>query len=121
MCLENFDRVFLNDVGFRETLIIVEIDEVGRSIVLTSLAAFRAVSGKVSYFSALKTGVRLVSCGGCVALEVALRTVALVVVGVLSSPEVIASVVSSVVSSRRRPISVYVHGNGGVVHPTRGI
>jgi len=55
--LESFNGVFFDDVGFRETLIIIEIDEVGCSIVLTSLAVFWAVSGEVSYFSALETGI----------------------------------------------------------------
>ncbi len=119
--MKGFDGVFFGGLRFRESLGIIEVDEVGGSIVLASLSTFGTVPGEVPYFSALETGIRLVSCGGCVALEVTLRSVPLIAVGVLPSAEVIASVVSSVVSSRRRPISVYVHGNGGVVHPTRGI
>ena len=63
----------------------------------------------------------MVSCGGRIALEVGLRTVSLITVGVLSSAEVVASIVSSIVSSRWGPVSIYVHGDRGVVHPTRGV
>ena len=119
--MEGFNGVFLKRFHFRESLAIVEVDEISGSVVLTSLPAFRAISGEVSYFSALETGVRLVSCGGCIALEVALRAVSLVAVGVLSSAEVVAPVISSIVSSSWRPIPVYVHGNRGIVHPARGV
>ena len=49
--------VFFGDVGFGKALVVVEINEVGRSVVLASLAALWAVPGKVSYFSTLETGV----------------------------------------------------------------
>ena len=81
----------------------------------------RAVSGEVSYFSALEAGVRLVSCGGRVALEVALRAVSLIAVRILPSAEVIAPVVPSVISSRWCPVPVYVHGDRGVIHPSWGV
>ena len=55
--MEEFNGVFFYNFCFWEALAIVEVDEVGSSIVLTSLSAFRAVSGEVSYFSALETGV----------------------------------------------------------------
>ena len=86
----------------------VEVNEVGRSIVLSSLSAFGAVPGGVS-------------CGGHVALEVILWSIPLVAAGVLSSSEVIASVIPSIVSSVRSSVSIYIHGDGGVVHPSRGV
>ncbi len=119
--MEEFDGVFFYSFQLWEALAIVKVDEVGRSIVLSSLSAFGAVPGEVSYFSALETGVRGVSCGGRVALEVILWSIPLVAVGVLSSPEVIASVVPSIVSSGWSPVSIYIHGDGGVVHPSRGV
>ena len=119
--MKGFDGVFFSGFCFGESLAIVKVDEVGGSVVLASLSMFGTVSGKVSYFSALEAGVRLVSCSGCVALEVALRSISLIAVGVLSSAEVIASIVSSVVSSRWCPVPVYIHGNRGVIHPARGI
>ena len=100
---------------------IVEVDEVGRPIILSSLSAFQAVPSKVSHFPALEAGVRLVPCSGCVALEVTLRAVSLITVGVLSSAEVVASVVPSIVSSRWCSVPIYVHRDWGVVHPTWGI
>ncbi len=121
MGLKGFDGVFFDSFCFRESLAIVKVDEVGGSIILASLSAFRTIPSEMPYFSALKAGVRLISCGGRVALEVALWAVSLIAVGILSSTEVIASVVSSVVSSRWCPIPVYVHGDRGVVHPAWGI
>ena len=58
MGLEDFDGVFFSSVSFSEILVIVEIDEVGRLIILASLATFWAVPSEVSYFSALETSVR---------------------------------------------------------------
>jgi len=55
--LEGFDGVFFGDLGFGESLVVVEVNEIGRSIVLASLAALWAVSSEVSYFSALEAGV----------------------------------------------------------------
>ncbi len=121
MGLEGFNGVFFDGFHFGKTLTIVEVDEVSGSVILASLSAFRAVSGEVSYFSALETGVRLVSRGGRIALEVILRTVSLIAVGVLSPAEVVASVIPSVVSSCWCPIPVYVHRDRSVVHPTWGI
>ena len=57
MGLEGFDRVFLGDVGLNEALVVVKVDKVGCLIVLASLATFWAVPSKVSYFSALETGI----------------------------------------------------------------
>ena len=57
MGLEGFDQVFFNDVGIGETLIVVEVNQVGCSIVLVIWATLWAISGKVSYFSTLKTGI----------------------------------------------------------------
>ena len=54
-------------------------------------------------------------------MEVVLRAVSLIPVGVLPSTEVIASVVSSVIPSGWCPIPIDVHWNGGVVHPSRSI
>ncbi len=54
-------------------------------------------------------------------MEVVLWAIPLVSVRVLPSSEVIASVVSSVVSSGWCPISVDIHRNRGVIHPTRGV
>ena len=116
--MEDFDGVFFNIFDFWEALIVVKVDKICGPIVLASLSVFRAVSGEVSYFSALETGVRLVSRGGRVALEVSLRAASLIAVGILPSAEVVASVVSSIVSSRWCPVPVYVHGNWGVVHPS---
>ncbi len=55
--MEDFDGVFFSDVSFGEALVVVEVDEVGRSIVLASLAALWAIPSEMSYFSALKTGI----------------------------------------------------------------
>jgi len=55
--LEGFNGVFFCNFSFGEALVIVEVDEVGGSVVLTSLSAFRAISGEVSYFSALEAGI----------------------------------------------------------------
>ncbi len=57
MGLEGFDGVFLSDVGFSEALVVVEVDEVGRSVILASLAVFWAIPGEMSYFSTLETGI----------------------------------------------------------------
>ena len=119
--MEEFNGVFFYSFRFWEALAIVEVDEVGCSIVLSSLLAFGAVPGEVSYFSTLKTSVRRVSRSSCIALEVILWSISLVAVGVLSSPEVVTSVVPSVVSSGQGSVSVYIHGDRGVVHPSRGI
>ena len=102
-------------------MVVIKIDEVGGSVVLASLSAFWTISGEMSYFSALETGVRLISCGGHVALEIVLRAVPLIAIGVLPSAEVVASVVSSVVPSRWCPVPIYIHRDGGVVHPSGGI
>ncbi len=119
--MEEFNGVLFYSLHFWEALAIVEVDEVGCSIVLSSLSAFGAVPGKVSYFFALKAGIRGVSCGGRIALEVILWSIPLVAVGVLSSPEVVTSVVPSVVSSGWSSVSIYIHGDRGVVHPSRGV
>ena len=119
--MKGFDRIFLDDFCFGEALVIVEINEVGSLVVLTSLSAFQAVPGEMSYFSALEAGVRGVSCGGCVGLEVVLWAISLVSVRVLPSTEVIPSIVSSIVPSGWRPVSVYVHRDRSVVHPLRGV
>ena len=121
MGLEGLNGVLLDRFYFGESLAIVEVDEVSGLVILTSLSAFRAISGEVSYFSALETGVRLVSRGGRIALEVALRAVSLIAVRVLSSAEVVAPVVPSVVSLDRCSVPIYVHRDRGVVHPTWGI
>ncbi len=52
--LEGFNGVFFSGVGSDEVLVVVEIDEVGRLVILASLAAFWAIPSKVSYFSALE-------------------------------------------------------------------
>ena len=57
MGLENFDGVFFDGVGLGEALVVVEVNGVSRSIILSSLAAFRAVPSEVSYFSALEAGI----------------------------------------------------------------
>jgi len=116
--LEGFDGIFFEGFCFREPLIIVEVDKVGGSIILGSLSAFGAVPGEVSYFSTLKTGVRLISCGGRVALEVILLTVPLIAIGILSSAEVIAPIVSSIVPAGWRFVPVYIHGDRSVIHPS---
>ena len=117
MGLEGFDGVFFGNLGFREGLVVIEVDEVGCPVVLASLAALWAVSCEMPYFSALEACVRLISRGGCVALEVALRSVSLIAVGVLLSTEVIASVVPP----GWCPVPIYVHWDQGVVHPTGSI
>ena len=53
--MEGFNGVFFSGVGSDEVLVVVEIDEVGRLVILASLSVFRAISHEVSYFSALKT------------------------------------------------------------------
>ncbi len=115
--MENFNGVFFYNLRFGEALAVVEVDEVGGSVVLTPLSAFGAVSGEMPHFSALEAGVRRVPCGGRVALEVALWAIPLVAVGVLSSSEVISSIVSPVVPSGWCPVPIYVHWDQGVVHP----
>ena len=119
--MEDFNGVLFDGFCFGEALAVIKVDEVGGLVVLAPLSAFGAVSGEVSHFSALEAGVRRVSHSGCIALEVALRAIPLVVVGVLSSVEVIASVVSSIVSSGWGPVPIYVHRDWGIVHPTRGV
>ncbi len=57
MGLEDFDGVFFDGFSFGEALTVVKVDEVGGSVVLTSLSAFRAIPGEVSYLSALEAGV----------------------------------------------------------------
>jgi len=56
--LEGFDGVFFGNLGFGESLVVVEVNEIGRSIVLASLAAFWAIPSEVSYFSALEASIR---------------------------------------------------------------
>jgi len=119
--LKGFDGILFDGFCFGESLAIVKVDKVSGSIVLSSLSTFGAVPGEVSYFSALEASVRLVSRGGRIALEIVLRAVPLIAIGVLPSAEVVASVVSSVVPSRWCPVPIYIHGDRGVVHPTRGI
>ena len=121
MGLEDFNGIFFDGFSFWESLIVVKVDEVGRSIVLSSLSVFGAVPSEVPYFSALETGIRSISCGSCIALEVVLRAIPLISIGVLPSTEVISSVVPSVVSSGRCPVPIYVHRDRGVVHPMWGI
>jgi len=55
--LEDFDGVFFDGFSLGEVLVVVEINEISCSVVLSSLAAFQAVPSEMSYFSALKTGV----------------------------------------------------------------
>jgi len=55
--LEDFDRVFFAGLVAGEVLIIVEVNQVGCSVVLTALVALWAVPSEVSYFSALETGI----------------------------------------------------------------
>ncbi len=121
MGLEDFDGILFDSVGFGEALIVIEIDKVSCSIVLSSLVAFRAVPSKVSHFSALETGIGRVCRGGCIALEVVLWLVSLVAVRVLSSSEVIASIVSSIVPSSRGPVPIDIHGDQSVIHPSWGV
>ena len=54
-------------------------------------------------------------------MEVALWAIPLIAVGVLSSSEVIPSIVSSVVPSSWCSIPIDVHRNRGVIHPARGV
>ena len=54
-------------------------------------------------------------------MEVVLWAIPLIPVGVLSSPEVIASVVSSVIPSGRGSVPINVHGDWGVIHPLGGV
>jgi len=93
-------------------------------IVLIALAALWAVPGEMSYFTTLEAGVRGVSSCGGISLGVILVSIALVVV-VPSFVEVIAVVVPLTVvvslSSGWCSISVNVHGDQGVVHPSWGI
>ena len=121
MGLEEFNGIFFYCLRFWEALTVVEVDEVGRSVILTSLSAFGTISGEVSYFSALEASIRGVSCGGRIALEVALWAVSLVSVRVLPSTEVVSSIVSSVVSPSWRSIPVYIHRDRSVVHPARSV
>ncbi len=55
--MEDFNGVFFGDVSFGKALIVVEVDEVGHSVVLASLVALWAIPGKVSHFSALEAGI----------------------------------------------------------------
>ena len=119
--MEGFDGVLFHGLGFGEHLVVVEVNEISHSIVLASLATFRAIPSKVSYFSALEACVRRISCGGRITLEVILRAVSLISVGILPSSEVISSVVPSVVSPGWCPVSVDIHRDQGVIHPSRGV
>ncbi len=49
------------------------------------------------------------------------RAIPLVSVGVLSSPEVVASIIASVIPSGWCSVPIDIHRNGGVVHPSWGI
>ena len=57
MGLENFDWVFLIGVIVDKVLIIIEVDQVSRLVVLAVWATFQTVPGKVSYFPTLEAGV----------------------------------------------------------------
>ncbi len=119
--MEEFNGVLFYSLRFWETLAVIEVNEVGCSIVLSSLSVFGTVSGEVSYFSALEAGIQGVSGGGRVALEVILWAVSLVPVRVLLSSEVIPLVIPLVVSLGWGPVPVYIHGNWGIVHPTGSV
>ncbi len=119
--MEDFDGVFFDGFGFWKALIVVEVNKICGPVILASLSAFRAVSGEVSYFPTLEACIRCISCGGHVALEVILGAISLIPVRVLSSSEVIPSVIPLVVSSGWGPVPVYIHGNWGVVHPSGSI
>ncbi len=121
MGLEGFDWVFLIGVSVDEALVIVEVNQVGCSVVLIVWVTFWAVPSKVSYFSALEAGVRRVPSSGGIPLEVVLGPIPLVSVGVLSSTEVIASVIPLIVSLGWHPVPINVHWNQGVIHPSRGV
>ena len=54
-------------------------------------------------------------------MKVALQAIPLIPIGVLSSPEVVAPVVSSVVPSGWCSVSINVHGDWGVIHPSRSV
>jgi len=69
----------------------------------------------------LKAGIGRVPRSSGVSLEVVLWTISLIPVGVLSSSEVIASVISSVIPSGWRSISVDIHQDWSVIHPSRGV
>ena len=72
MCLENFDGVFFIGISIDEVLIVVEVNQVGRLVVLAVWATFWTVPGEVSYFSALEAGIGRVSSSGSIPLEVIL-------------------------------------------------
>ncbi len=118
--MKGFDWVFLDDIGVGIVLTIVEVDQVGRLIVLIVWTAFQTVSSIVSYFSTLEAGVQQISGSSGISLKVVLRAIALVAVVVPLSSEVIATVVATVVSlsSGWCPVSVNVHGDRGIVHPS---
>ncbi len=121
MGLESFDWVFFIGASVDEVLIIIEVDQVGHSVVLVVQATFWAVPGKVSYFSTLEAGIGRISSSRSISLEVILGPIPLIPIGVLPSPEVIASVIPLVVPSGWCPVPINVHWNRGVVHPSRGV
>ena len=92
---------------------------------------FWAVSGIVSFFSTLEAGIRSVSYSGGIYLGVVLVSVALIAVVVPLSAIVITTIVvvaaivslASVVplSSGRCSVSINVHRDRGVVHPSWSI
>jgi len=93
-------------------------------IVLIVLAALWAVSSEVPFFATVKAGVRGVPCCGSIPLGVILVSVALIAVVVPLSMVIVAVVVSltavvslPVVGS----VSVNVHGDWSVVHPSWGV
>jgi len=53
--LEGFDGIFFDGIDLGKALVVVEVNEISCSVILSSLATFRAVPGEVSYFSALET------------------------------------------------------------------
>ena len=55
--LEGFDWVFFVGVVVGKVLIVVEVNQIGRSIVLVVWTTLWTVPGKMSYFSALEAGV----------------------------------------------------------------
>ena len=63
----------------------------------------------------------MVPCGCRISLKVVLWAIPLIAIGVLPSSEVVASIVSPVVSLSWCPVPVDIHWDRSVIHPSQSV